>query len=152
MRAARAIVAVLAAMIIDGPGIYGQSLVSVPPAPPDCGSVVIVKCDRPDVVPPERARQEAARRIESRRVDRATVELDRVIIEDDAERGDSPEKAISRALSRPSLRPGEQTFAAGEGAQCTCRNVCPPPPLPCCVCTDRPGSRQATGPGWKPTN
>ena len=152
MRVAWLGVAVLAAGVMQASGSSAQAL-TVPPLPPtDCVSVVIVKCDKPDPAASDRPRLEAARRIESRRVDRATVELDRIIVECDAERPDSPEQTISRALSRPLVRPGEQSFAVGEGAQCTCRNTCPPPPLPCCSCTDRPGSRLATAPGWKPTN
>jgi hypothetical protein len=132
-------------------GVSGQTVIAPAPAAPDCGSVVLVKCDKPPVDSPERARQDAARRMEARRADRATIELDRVIIEGDGERL-SPEQAISRALSRPLIRPGETSFSIGESAQCTCMNICPPWPLPCCNCTDRVGSRQATAPGWKPTN
>jgi hypothetical protein len=152
MRVAWLGLAVLAAGVIPLSGSRAQALAVPPLPPPDCGSVVIVKCDKPDPAVTGRPKLEAARRIESRRIDRATVELDRIIVEGDAERPDSPEQAISRALSRPLARPGEHTFATGESAQCTCRNVCPPPPLPCCSCTDRPGSRHATAPGWKPTN
>jgi hypothetical protein len=118
---------------------------------PDCGSLVIVKCERPEVDETQRARHEAAQRIEKRRGSNAVDVMDKVIIEDDAIRPDSPEAAINRALSRPLVRPGENTFSIGESAQCTCMNICPPPPFPCCQCTDRVGSRHSTAPGWAPT-
>jgi hypothetical protein len=151
MRVAWLAVGVLAAGILQASGSRAQAL-AVPPLPPDCGSVVIVKCDKPDPAVGDQTRREAARRIESRRVERATVELDRIIIEGDAERPQSPEQAIGRALSRPPVARGEQSFSIGESAQCTCMNICPPPPFPCCSCTDRVGSRLAHSPGWKPTN
>jgi hypothetical protein len=132
-------------------GVIGQTVAAPAAATPDCGSVVIIKCDKPSADAPDRAKKEAARRLEARRADRATIELDRVIIEGDGERR-SPEDAISRALSRPLIRPGETSFSIGESAQCTCLNLCPPWPLPCCNCSDRIGSRHATSPGWKPTN
>ncbi len=118
---------------------------------PDCRSVVIIKCEKSEPSAAERARREAIKRGETRRTQRGIVELDRVIIEGDAERPDSPEAVISRALSRPLVRQGENSFAIGESAQCTCMNICPPPPFPCCQCTDRVGSRQSSSPGWAPT-
>ena len=145
-------VAVLAAGVIHASGSRAQATAVPPLRPPDCGSVVIVKCDKPDPAVNDRSKLEAARRIESRRVDRATVELDRIIIEGDAERPQSPEQVIGRALSRPPLARGEHSFSIGESAQCTCMNICPPPPFPCCSCTERVGSRLAHSPGWKPTN
>lgn len=134
-----------------GSGATGQTIVTPAAPAPDCGSVVIIKCDKPPADAPDKARKDAARRLEARRADRATIELDRVIIEGDGE-GRSPEDVISRALTRPLIRPGETSFSIGESAQCTCMNICPPPPFPCCSCTDRVGSRHATSPGWKPTN
>jgi hypothetical protein len=124
---------------------------TAPPEMPDCGSLVIVKCERPEVDDAQRARGQAARRIETRRGSNAVDVMDKVIIEDDAIRPDSPEAAISRALSRPLVRQGENSFSIGESAQCTCMNICPPPPFPCCQCTDRVGSRHSTAPGWAPT-
>ena len=132
------------------PGARGQNL-GVPPPPQECGSIVIVKCEKPEPAAADRGKRDAARRIEARRADRATVELDRVIIEGDADRIDTPEQAISRALYRPLVTRGEHSFVIGESAQCTCMNICPPPPLPCCSCTDRVGSSLANAPGWKPT-
>jgi len=150
MRVLTAAVLGLACLLIALPDAQGQNL-TVPPSPPDCGSVVLIKCDKPALAPNERDRRDAARRVEARRADRATVELDRIIIEGDAEHADSPQHAISRALSRPLVVEGEYSFTIGESAQCTCRNICPPPPFPCCACTDRVGSSLANAPGWKPT-
>lgn len=147
MIAARTAAALIAAFLVDA---VAQSL-AVPPPPPDCGSIVLIRCNPPAGASTDADRRAAARRQEARRAQPVVQELDRVIIEGDAERS-SAEDAISRALARPLLRQGESTFSLGEGAQCTCRSVCPPPPLPCCVCSDRVGSRHATAPGWKPTN
>ena len=129
---------------------YGQVL-TVPPAP-ECESVVIIRCDEPAAGAPARAKQDAAHSVDSRRAERANVELDRVIIESEAEQPISPEQSISLALARPLVQEGETSYSIGESAQCTCRNICPPPPLPCCSCSDRSGSRLATPPGWKPTD
>jgi hypothetical protein len=125
-----------------------QAPLAVPPPPQECNSVVIVKCEAPAAA--DRAKQEAARRADARRTAQATQELDRIIIEGDSERR-SPEQTLDRALARPLVKRGETTFPVGEGAQCTCLDLCPPWPLPCCSCTPQPGSRHATSPGWKPT-
>lgn len=143
------VIAALALLLATGAG--SQPVPVVPPPPPECGSVVVIRCDKPEPPASERAKQEEARRIEMRRADRATVELDRIVIEGDAERPQSPEQAIGRALSRPLVRPGETSYSIGEAAQCSCMNICPPPPFPCCSCSDQPGRRLATSPGWKPT-
>ena len=122
--------------------------------PPKCASVVFIKCDKPDnpkASAEERARQETIRRNEARRAQRGVIELDRIIIEGEAERPGSPEEAIGQALSHRLARAGETSFATGEGAQCTCMNLCPPPPFPCCQCSDRVGSRLSNSPGWAPT-
>lgn len=150
MRVRTLLPTVLAWLLLAAPAASGQDL-NVPPAPQDCGSLVIIKCDKPQLSPTERQKRETARRLEARRADRATVEFDRIIIEGDAERPDTPQELISRSLSRPLVTQGEHSFAIGESAQCTCRNVCPPPPFPCCECTDRVGSSLANAPGWKPT-
>ena len=123
---------------------------SAPKPAQDCGSVVIIKCDKPQPTAND-AKRNAARQMESRRADRTTFELDRVIIESEADRPETPEQSIGRALYRPLVTRGEQSFSIGESAQCTCRNICPPPPLPCCSCSDRVGSSLANAPGWKPT-
>ncbi len=122
----------------------------------DCGSVVLLKCDKPAagapvVTPADPSRREAARRRENRRADQLTLELDRLVVEGDGERR-SLESVISGALSRPLVRPGEHSYSIGESAQCTCKNICPPWPQLCCVCTDQVGSRLAITPGWKPTD
>ncbi len=129
---------------------------AAPPPAQDCGSVVLLKCDKPAggapvVTPADPARREASRRMQERRADQLTLELDRLVVEGDGERR-SPEDVIGGALSRPLVRPGTHSFSIGESAQCTCMNVCPPIPFPCCSCTDRVGSRHATSPGWKPTD
>lgn len=126
----------------------GQTTRVAPPEPQDCGSVVLLKCDKPEASDKDKAR--ARQQMESRRTNQSMLEFERIIIEGDSERR-SPEDAINRALSRPLVRQGEQTFAIGESAQCTCMNICPPPPFPCCQCTDRVGSRLSTSPGWAPT-
>jgi hypothetical protein len=126
----------------------GQTTRAAPPEPQDCGSVVLLKCDKPETADKDKAR--SRQQMESRRTNQSMLEFERIIIEGDSERR-SPEDAINRALSRPLVREGEQTFAIGESAQCTCMNICPPPPFPCCQCTDRVGSRHSTSPGWAPT-
>lgn len=131
---------------ISWPGVAASD---APATSPDCGSLVIIRCEAP--VASGSMRREPARRLEERRANPVDV-MDRIVIEDDLIRPASPESVISRALGRPYVQPGEHSFPLGEGAQCTCRNVCPPWPLPCCSCTDQVGSRHATAPGWKPTN
>ena len=32
-------------------------------------------------------------------------------------------------------RDGSYTFESGDGSKCTCMNVCPPWPFPCCTCS-----------------
>lgn len=144
MRMAGAFVASLLAVASLSPAIAANV---APPTPPDCGSVVIIKCDPPAATDP---RREAARQMETRRTNPTQV-MDRIIIEDDAIRGSSPESIINRTFSRPLVAPGVHSYSIGESAQCTCMNICPPPPFPCCNCTDRVGSSLANAPGWKPT-
>lgn len=139
------------AALLGAATAHAQAPLTLPPPAPECASVVIVKCDKPPAASAGPAQQDAARRIESRRTAQATQELDRVIVEGDSEKR-TPEDVINRALARPLVRQGETTFVVSEGAQCTCRNICPPWPLPCCACTPQPGSRHATSPGWKPTD
>ena len=144
-------IAVLALCVLATAQIDAQAPQPSAPKPAqDCGSVVIIKCDKPKPSA-NGARRNAARQMESSRANRATFELDRVIIESEADRLETPEQTIGRALYRPLITGGEQSFSIGESAQCTCRNICPPPPLPCCSCTDRVGSSLANAPGWKPT-
>ena len=147
MSATRTVAALAAAFLFDA---MAQSPI-VPPLSPDCGSVVIIRCNKDTGASTDAERRAAARRYEARRIQPGVQELDRIIIEGDAERS-SLEDTINRALARPLQLQRESTFSLGEGELCTCRAVCPPPPLPCCVCSDRVGSRHATSPGWKPTN
>ena len=120
-------------------------------ASPDCGSVVIIKCDRPatDVVAPQTAEQ--SRRAVSRRQSSQLQQLDGIVIEDNAIRRRSIEDTIGSAF--PPLRPrdGDTTFSTAEGAQCTCNNNCPPWPLPCCVCSGQINRYRST-PGSSPLN
>jgi len=148
MRGARGSVAALVVMLVADVVVGQPGPASA--TPQDCGSVVMVRCDKPPAFSSDPTKQDAKRRAEARRAQPGPVELDRIIIEGDPELRDTPEQAINRALSRSLQREGEHSFAIGESAQCTCRNICPPPPLPCCACTDRVGSRLSTAPGWKP--
>ncbi len=119
-------------------------------APTDCGSVVIVKCDRPASVGGGGS-TDASRRVELRWQGSLVQQLDGVVIEDQAIRRRSVEETMGGAF--PALRPrnGDYTFATGEGAQCTCDNNCPPWPLPCCVCSAQL-SRYRSMPGSSPLN
>jgi len=122
-------------------------------APPDCGSVVIVKCDRPAaaVSGGSGGSTDASRRVELRRQGSLVQQLDGVVIEGQAIRRRTVEETIGSAF--PALRPrdGDHTFTTGEGAQCTCNNNCPPWPLPCCVCSGHM-SRYRSMPGSSPLN
>jgi hypothetical protein len=149
----RLLIATLLAVAGAPPIAAAQPVQTATPRMQECGSVVIVRCDRAEQRAADDAkRAEAGRRADARRAERAGIEMDRVIIEGEGERQLSPEESIGRALGRPLLRQGEHSFAIGESAKCTCLNICPPWPLPCCQCTDRAGSRLSTAPGWKPTN
>lgn len=117
----------------------------------DCGSVVIVKCDRAAASAVSGGSFDAARRVELRRQGSLVQQLDGVVIEDLAMRRRTVEETIGGAF--PALRPrdGDHTFTTGEGAQCTCNNNCPPWPLPCCVCSGHM-SRYRSMPGSSPLN
>lgn len=119
---------------------------------PDCGSVVIVKCE------PSRAaralpktRSEAARRdqeraLAARREAAPVQDLGAVIIEGEAIRRRTLEEAFSPAF--PQSRPvdGSYSYTIAESAQCTCMNRCPPPPFPCCQCSGHM-NRYSASPG-----
>jgi hypothetical protein len=119
---------------------------------PDCGSVVIVKCE------PSRAahaapklRSEAARRdqertLAARREAAPGQDLGVMIIEGEAIRRRTLEEALSTAF--PQSRPGDgsYTYTIAESAQCTCMNQCPPPPFPCCQCSGHM-NRYSASPG-----
>jgi hypothetical protein len=120
---------------------------------PDCGSVVVVRCepaqaDRPPAPRNEAARRERERQFAARRAGSAQ-EFDRIIIEGEAIRRRTFDEAIAPAF--PALKPvdGTTTTTIAESAQCTCMNRCPPLPFPCCQCSAHP-SRYALSPGASP--
>jgi len=123
----------------------------------ECGSVVVVKCEKPKSIDSPRAAAERAQRIdrsgrvESRRSG-SVQELDAIVIEADRIRQLSAEEAIERALRTETPRAGTHTYSTGVGTQCTCMNICPPwwTLMPCCSCTSQTGSRMSTAPGSSP--
>ena len=123
-----------------------------PGASSDCGSVVIIKCERPQSALGDAAQAaEQARSSGTRRQNAPLQQLDGIVIEDNAIRRRSIEDTIGSAF--PPLRPrdGDYTFSTGEGAQCSCNNNCPPWPLPCCVCSSQMNRYRLT-PGSSPLN
>lgn len=154
----------LATAIAAGAAWAQVPATDAPPAQPGsakCGSVVVVKCEpRNDVESANAAaertlKEERARRTETRRADGNTrPDLGRVIIEGERIKPMTVEESIQRATAGEATLPagGTHTYSIGEGAQCTCMNVCPPwwTLMPCCSCTDRSGSRLATSPGSTP--
>ena len=129
-----------------------------PTKPSDCGSVVLVKCENrnpvesPDAAANRAERAEQQRRVESRRIDGPRPDLGRVIIEGERIRPLTVEESLRRAMPADITPNGTYTYSIGEGAQCTCMNVCPPwwTLMPCCACSDRTGSRLSTAPGSTP--
>jgi hypothetical protein len=112
-----------------------QPPLPAPKAPPDCGSVVIVRCDRPRAA------------LSPRRAPADPLEFERIVIEADPVRR-SLEEALGPGFStRPAQ--GTHSFATAEGGQCTCMNRCPPPPLACCSCSV-PMNRYSRMPGSSP--
>lgn len=105
--------------------------------PPDCGSMVVVRCDR------EGSTGNALRLP----LPSDALELDRIVIEADPVRRTLQEALAPGFSTRP--RAGTRTFAIAEGSQCTCMNVCPPVPLPCCQCSV-PMNRYSAMPGASP--
>jgi len=103
----------------------------------DCGSMVIIKCDRPADAS-EQVRQ-PSRRVELRRQALPVQQLEGVVIESEAIRRRSIEEMMSSAFPPALARDGNYTFDTGEGSKCTCMNVCPPFPFACCVCSPRTG-------------
>jgi hypothetical protein len=120
----------------------------------DCGSVVIIKCDRPaseaSAGASDQARQQV-RRAEVRRQDPFAQQLEGVIIEGELIRRRSIEETMASAFPTVRARDGSYTFDNGEGSKCTCMNVCPPWPLPCCTCSGQLGRYRAM-PGSSPLN
>ena len=103
----------------------------------DCGSMVIIKCDRPTDAS-EQGRQQS-RHVELRRQALPVQQLEGVVIESEAMRRRSIEDMMSRAFPAVLARDGNFTFDTGEGSKCTCMNVCPPFPFACCICSPRAG-------------
>lgn len=123
----------------------------------ECGSVVVVKCEKPKSLESPRDAAERAQRadrsgrVESRRSS-SVQELDAIVIEADRMRQLSAEEAIERALRIETPRSGTHTYSTGVGTQCTCMNICPPwwTLMPCCSCSSQTGSRMSTAPGSSP--
>ncbi len=123
----------------------------------ECGSVVIVKCERRnDAESPEAAAErsqkaERARRTEGRRSS-GVQDLGTVVIEGERVRSLSVEESIQRAMAGEVRPPGTHTYSTGEGTQCTCMNVCPPwwTLMPCCSCSTHSASRLSVAPGSTP--
>ena len=120
----------------------------------DCGSVVIIKCDQPasaaSAGTSDQARQQA-RRGEVLRQNPFAQQLEGVVIEGELIRRRSIEETMSSAFPIVRARDGSYTFDSGEGSKCTCMNVCPPLPFPCCTCTGQMGRYRAM-PGSSPLN
>lgn len=117
----------------------------------DCGSVVIVKCERPAVTDAPAQVRQRSRDIAFRRQSAGVQQLDGVVIEADVIRRRSIEEIIGSAFPPLRARDGTYTFATGDGSQCTCMNVCPPWPLPCCTCSSLM-NRYISTPGSSPLN
>jgi hypothetical protein len=119
---------------------------------PDCGSVVIVKCDPTPTAkagprtPREAVRREQSRGLAARREASTERDLELMIIEGEAVRRRTLEEALAPAF--PPVRPadGSYTYTVAESAQCTCMNQCPPPPFPCCQCSGHM-NRYSVSPG-----
>jgi hypothetical protein len=119
---------------------------------PDCGSVVIVKCDpapSASVLPQTRdgaPRRDQSRMQTARREPLPIQELEVMTIEGEAIRRRTLEEAFAPAF--PQSRPidGSYTYTIAESAQCTCMNRCPPPPFPCCQCSGHM-NRYSVSPG-----
>jgi hypothetical protein len=120
----------------------------------DCGSVVIIKCDRPapegSAGTSEQTRQQT-RRVELLRQNPFAQQLDGVVIEGELIRRRSIEETMASISPTVRSRDGSYTFDKGEGSKCTCMNVCPPWPLPCCTCSGQMGHYRAM-PGSSPLN
>lgn len=120
----------------------------------DCGSVVIVKCDRPAPEGSPGTSDQApqqARRAELLRQDPFAQQLEGVIIEGEFIRRRSIEETMASGFPTVRSRDGSYTFDKDEGSKCTCMNVCPPWPLPCCACSGQM-SRYRAMPGSSPLN
>lgn len=120
----------------------------------DCVSVVIIKCDRPATevrLGTSDQTQQRSRRSEPRRQSSMVQQLEGVVVEGEALRRRSIEEMMNLALPAVLARDGSYTADTGEGTKCTCMNVCPPWPLPCCTCSSHM-SRYRLMPGSSPLN
>lgn len=134
----------------------GAAAQETPRAPvralPDCGSVVIVKCDEKRVVDRspravgETALRDQARRLAARRENPAAQDLGLIIIEGEGIRRPTLEEAFAPAFPELRSADGSYTYTVAESAQCTCMNRCPPPPFPCCQCSGHM-NRYSASPG-----
>lgn len=119
----------------------------------DCGSVVVVRCERRESALKPQPNAEAARRERERqfaaRRSGDVHELDRIIIEGEAIRRRTFDEAFAPAFPELKSVEGTTTTTIAESAQCTCMNRCPPVPFPCCQCSAHP-SRYALSPGSSP--
>lgn len=120
----------------------------------DCGSVVIVKCELPAPAIGASAAEPALqqpRLFSARRQTTGVQALDGVVIEGEALRRRSVEETMAGAFPTVRARDGSHTFDSGDGSKCTCLNVCPPWPFPCCTCS-AVMSRYRSMPGSSPLN
>lgn len=118
-----------------------------------CGSVVIIKCDAPAAntgagVSPQ---AQQSRSVDLRRQNPLTQQLEGVVIEGELIRRRSIEETMASAFPAVRARDGNYTVETGEGTKCSCMNVCPPWPLPCCTCSGHM-SRYRAMPGSSPLN
>jgi hypothetical protein len=145
--------ALLQLLAVSGALAQPASLSDLSAERADCASVVIVRCERPaaesQLGTSDQARQQS-RRSEPRRQSSIMQQLEGIVIEGEALRRRSIEEMMNIA---PPLRArdGNYTFETGEGTKCTCMNVCPPWPLPCCTCSGHM-SRYRLTPGSSPIN
>ncbi|HVE90054.1 MAG TPA: hypothetical protein VNA44_10175 [Burkholderiaceae bacterium] len=141
-----------ALLLIAAPAPFAQSpAVDDVQRPHDCGSVVIIKCNRPVSEPGSEQTRQLGRRTELRRQAAGIQQLEGIVIEGEAVRRRSIEEIMGSAFPIFRSRNSSHAFEASDGSKCTCMNVCPPPPLPCCQCSANL-SRYRQTPGSSPLN
>ncbi len=118
-----------------------------------CDSVVIIKCDAPaaSTGASPSAQVQQSRSVDLRRQNPLTQQLEGVVIEGELIRRRSIEETMASAFPAVRARDGNYTVETGEGTKCSCMNVCPPWPLPCCTCSGHL-SRYRAMPGSSPLN